>query len=48
MVLLSGILALGGFFLLPREIFGAEILALIVAIPVVYIRFLLWRKPSAR
>ncbi|HEX3053065.1 MAG TPA: hypothetical protein VHP83_20570 [Aggregatilineaceae bacterium] len=46
-VLLASVMALVGFFLLPPDTFLAEVVALSVAVPIVGIRFWLWRKPHA-
>ncbi len=47
-VLLAALMAAIGFLILPAQTFRAEAVALIVAIPLVSLRYWLWRKPGTR
>jgi ribosomal protein S27E len=45
-LLLAAVLLAVGFVALPPDTFRAEVVALVVAIPLVSIRYWLWRKPG--
>ncbi len=47
-LIVAAALAVIGFVALPPATFQAELLALIVAVPLVSLRFWLWRKPGVR
>ena len=48
LLLVAAGMAIIGFAVLPPSTFRAEVVALIVAIPLVSVRFWLWRKPGTR
>jgi ribosomal protein S27E len=45
-LLLAAVLLAVGFVALPPDTFRAEVVALVVAIPLVSLRYWLWRKPG--